>query len=342
MIKNINVYFNRCFTYTSEVIKKLKDNKDDVCYKIFITHPVKNERLENVADYYEIEPEIESDEEYTSYCINFCLEHNIDVFVPRYRAKELSKYSFRFEANNIKVLFAGECSVYDLVDNKEAVYKDLCDGEIIKVPPFKVITNYEKFIEGYKYIKSENFDVCIKPVSGIGAVGFKIIKENNDLIDELYYSSYKISYNHLDYILKTKERFDPFLLSGVLEGYEWSVDCLADKGTLIDAVTRIKTGAYEQEVIIDKKSIDIAKKLTKRYGLDNLYNIQFKLHNNEIYMLEINSRMSAGVFKSCMIGINFLHKCIMKEYGVKAVTECDKERKIKVITKDRFEVEEIY
>ncbi len=337
-MKSINVYFNRCFTDTSEIIKELKNNNDNISYKIYISHPVRNIRLEESADYYELEPEFEKSEDYAEYCINFCINHDIDVFVPRYRVSELSGYSDKFNELGIKTIFVGSRKLYEFIDNKAAVYDDLKDESIIKIPPYKMITNYKEFLDGYEYIKSKEFKVCIKPVSGIGAEGFKVIKEGTSLIDELRFSSFQISYERLCEILNSVEKIEPMLMSGFLPDDEWSIDCLGDNGRLVDSVTRVKSNKFEQIVRIDEKADKIASILTERYKLDNLFNIQFKLKDNEIYLLEINSRMSAGIFKSCKIGINFLHKAIKKAYGEKLESEKYECNKIKVRTENVYDI----
>lgn len=337
-LDRIRVYFNRCFTDTSEIIKELKNNTDGIDYDIYISHPVRNMRLEECSNYYEIESSFEKSEDYADYCLDFCTKHKIDVFIPRFRAAELAAYSEKFSTLGIKVMFIGESQLYEFIDNKAEVYEDLKDSSIIKIPPYKMITNYNEFLEGYEYIKSEGFKVCIKPVSGIGAEGFKVIKEGTSLVDELKFSSFQISYERICEILRSVDSVEPILMSGFLPGDEWSIDCLADKGKLIDAVTRIKYNKFEQNVKINETANNIAAQLVNRYNLDNLFNIQFKLKDDEIYLLEINSRMSAGTFKSCRIGINFLHKAIKKLYGCKVETETYKYHDIKVRTENIYEI----
>jgi len=339
--RKINVYFNRCFTDTSEVIEELKDNEDKIKYKIFISYPYRNEKLENCSDYYEIEPVIESSEDYAQYCLNFCIKYDIDVFVPRFRAKELSKFQGEFKKLGIKVLFIGSESAYKLLDDKAKVYDCLKDNSIIKIPPFKAVTNYEEFIEAYEYVKNSGFEVCIKPTEGIGAIGYKRIIEDVSSIEELSLSNFQISYNHLKKILSSTSNFDPLLVSGVLPGDEWSIDCLGNNGKLVDSVIRIKSGKYEQTVKVDREINIIVEKLVEKFKLNNLFNIQFKLKDDVIYLLEINTRMSAGIFKSCKIGINFLHKAILKEFDYHIKSEMYNLKDIKIITNTKYKVEKI-
>lgn len=340
-IRKINVYFNRCFTDTSEVIKELKNNDDKIKYEIFISYPSRNKKLEECSNYYEIEPVIESAKDYAKYCLDFCVKHDIDVFIPRFRAKELSKFEDEFKSLEIKVLFIGSEKTYKLLDDKAKVYECLKDNSIIKIPPFKAVTNYKEFIGAYEYIKNRGFEVCIKPTEGIGAIGYKRIIEDVSPIEELYLSNFQISYDHLKKILSSTSKFDVLLVSGVLPGDEWSIDCLGNKGKLVDSVIRIKSGKDEQIAKVDKEVNIIVAKIVEKFKLNNLFNIQFKLKDDVIYLLEINTRMSAGIFKSCKIGINFLHKAILKEFNCDIKSEMHNLNDVKIITNNTYEVEKV-
>lgn len=61
------------------------------------------------------------------------------------------------------------------------------------------------------------------------------------------------------------------------------------------------------------------EKLTKRFNLSYLYNIQVKYHKGKVYLIEINPRMSAGIHKSSLAGVNFLYLAIKLLMG-EAVT----------------------
>src|SRR5471030_752231 len=140
---------------------------------------------------------------------------------------------------------------------------------------------------------------------------------------------FQISYNHLKKILSSTSNFDPLLVSGLLPGDEGSIDCLANNGKLVDSLIRIKSGKYEQTVKVDKEVNLIVEKLVEKFNLNNLFDIQFKLKDDIIYLLEINTRMSARIFKSCKIGINFLHKAILKEFDYHTKSEMYKLKDIK-------------
>ena len=325
----MNVYFNSCFTQTAEAIKFLKLSKNNI--KIFITNKYENIYLKNISDFYEIEKEYTSDEEYTEFCLNFCKTHKIDVFYVRYKATELSKYKYRFDEIGVKTTFVTDFNTYKLLDNKVNTYKALESDNIIKIPPYGIATNFEEYKELYKTIKESGFTVCIKPVDGIGGVGFKQIKDDITAYDELMHGNFtSISKERADFVLKTQNVFKPLMVLGYLEGDEYSIDCLAKNGELIDAIPRIKINGYTQLIEPRKDIIDVARKLTNKFGLNNIFNIQVKYHKNQLYLIEINTRMSGGIFKSCMSGINIMSKSLNLLLGKNVISEIDNLRELKV------------
>ena len=334
----MNVYFNSCFTQTAEAIKFLKENKNDI--KIFITNKSENIYLQKIADFYEIEKEYSSAKEYLDFCLNFCKSHKIDIFFVRYRATELSQYKDKFEEIGVKVTFVADFATYKILDNKVDTYKSLENDYIVKIPPYGVATTFMEYDELYKRIKDSGFEVCIKPIDGIGGTGFKRIKENITAYEELMHSGFiSISKERADFIFKTKGIFKPLMVLGYLEGDEYSIDCLAENGILIDAIPRVKINNYTQLIKPDKDLIEVARKLTKKFKLNNIFNIQVKYHKNQLYLIEINTRMSGGIFKSCMSGINIMSKSLDLLLGKNILSEVDILRELKINQKNECDIE---
>jgi len=151
----------------------------------------------------------------------------------------------------------------------------------------------------------------MKPISGIGGNGFKKIIETMTEIDELYLSTGStIAKERIARILQDSRNVEPFIVMEYLEGDEFSIDCLAYQGELIRAIPRRKIDLYCQNVEHRIDLIVIAQKLTKKFNLSYLYNIQVKYHKGKLYLLEINTRMSAGIHKSSLAGVNFLYLAI--------------------------------
>ena len=50
---------------------------------------------------------------------------------------------------------------------------------------------------------------------------------------------------------------------------------------------------------------EISKKFAEVSGLKMPYNLQLRKHNDDWYLLEVNTRMAGGTYKSCLTGFNF-------------------------------------
>ena len=54
----------------------------------------------------------------------------------------------------------------------------------------------------------------------------------------------------------------------------------------------------------------MAIQITERYNLSYIYNVQVKYHKGKVYLIEVNTRMSGGIYKSCFSGVNFLYLAV--------------------------------
>ena len=310
LFRPIRVYFNRCFTTTPKIIQQLLSNPDHQAFKIYISHISQNNYLQEVADYFELEPSVNG-KEYVDYCLNFCHQHKIDVFVPRYNVTTLVNYKEDFEHIGVKVMFIGSSETYQLLESKIETYEALRNTDIVAIPKSFCVENYKDFEKAYQEIIENGSSACMKPISGIGGNGFKRILETMTEVEELYQStSITIAKERILRVLQNSQNVKPFMVSEYLEGDEFSIDCLANEGELIVAIPRKKLDLYRQTIEYRESLVAIAQKLTQRFKLSNLYNIQVKYHKGNVYLIEINTRMSAGIHKSCLAGVNFLYLAI--------------------------------
>lgn len=306
----MNIYFNRCFTQTAKIVELLQSNQNGEKFTIFISHSSRNNYLEAVADHYEIEPKL-TGRAYADYILNFCKEHQIDIFIPRKNMEELVSYKDEFDALGVKVLFIGSEDIYTLLNDKVATYEDLCGTDIVKIPKTYAVTSYETFEEAYRDIRESGEIACMKPISGIGGDGFKIIREDMSEVDELYTTTgANIAKTRVDRVLQSVEKIEPFMMSAFMEDEEYSIDCLGDNGELVVGIPRRKIDRYRNNIEHREELLEIARKLTKRYNLNMLYNIQVRYHKGEAYLIEINTRMSGGMYKSCFTGVNLPYMAI--------------------------------
>jgi hypothetical protein len=108
--------------------------------------------------------------------------------------------------------------------------------------------------------------------------------------------------------------FPELLVMEHLSGAEWSVDCAGRNGQLLCGIQRKKhpQAGYGQEIDNNAAIQGMVERLTAYYGLNGLFNIQFKSRaDGEPRLLEINPRPAGGFGMACLAGVNlaevFLH-----------------------------------
>lgn len=316
------IYFNRCFTTTSQLIEQLNQNPNNDSYEYIISHSMPNHYLETHASHFEIEPSL-TGQAYAGYILNNLKAHNVDFFLPRFQVTTLVKYAHLFEKMGVPTMFVTSDENYQLIENKVALYDDLKPTGIIAIPDTYIVSNLDGFKESYQAIKEQGWsNVCYKPIEGIGGEGFKRIRESIDMKDELFLSSaVQISKERVEDSLARAGQVTPFMLSGFMEGDEYSVDCLAKDGELILAIPRKKVDPYRQSFEYMPELIQIAKDITKRYNMSFLFNIQVKYQRGIPYLVEINTRTSGGLYKAHATGVNMLYEAVRLLEGKEPTTD---------------------
>lgn len=301
----MNIYFNHSFTQTAKIAELLRNNPKMQPIHIVMTQDKNNKYLKDVADVFEYEPNLEG-VSYIDYLIDVCVRHQIDVFIPRKHMTLISKHRDAFAQIGVKVMLIGDDSIYTLLNDKVKTYEELKGKTtVVEIPTTYTITTLADFQKAYLAIRNEGNRACMKPIDGIGGDGFKRIVETMNPLEELYTTtSSSISKERAEMVLSGQEDVPPFMMSAYLEGEEFSIDCLAKDGQLFIAIPRKKIDRYRQTIEYRDELMNIAKELTAHYKLSYLYNIQVKFHKGSWYLIEINTRMSGGLYKSCLTDIN--------------------------------------
>ena len=77
-----------------------------------------------------------------------------------------------------------------LMDNKAAMYRSVEEHNkeghsIVTIPSYRVVNNAEDFKNAYEEMKVDGSRLCIKPVVGEGASGFRMLDDEADTISFL-------------------------------------------------------------------------------------------------------------------------------------------------------------
>lgn len=312
----MNIWFNRWFTTVSHYIDMIRENPDQRKFMVYGTHPNKDALYLQNCDFAFGEPDV-SGEEYIQFCLEFCKQHKIDIFIPRKENVLISQRLGLFEELGVKVLVCPDAELMEIMDNKAAAYQSLTgrakNGKpLIAIPDYSVVNTVDHFKHAYEQLRKKGHTVCIKPVIGEGANGFRVIREENDTIDQLFYHGMgrRIPFHYACEILGQSEKFPDLMVLEFLEGPEYSIDCLATDEKLIAAIPRLKSSGRVRELVEHFELIKMAHAFHQEYKLPFVFNIQVKYNKGVPKLLEINPRMSGGMHFSCLSGINMPYLAI--------------------------------
>ncbi|KMM35824.1 ATP-grasp domain-containing protein [Guptibacillus hwajinpoensis] len=312
----MKIWFNRWFTTVAHYIDLIRNNEDGAVFEIYGSHPNEDALYLQYCDYAFVEPDISGDA-YIDYCLSVCIEKEVDLFIPRKENVLISQNLSKFHEIGVKVLVCN-AELMALMDNKAAMYESITEREkekgqpLVPLPDYVVVNNVDEFREAYTHLTKKGHTVCFKPVIGEGANGFRVIKEGQETIEELLTEGVtrRISMEHACSILSQKETFPDLMVLEYLEGYEYSIDCLAYDGELHLAIPRKKTGGRIRELEDNQELLAIARALHREYNIDYISNIQVKFSKGVPKLLEINPRMAGGLNISCLSGVNIPYEAI--------------------------------
>ena len=138
-------------------------------------------------------------------------------------------------------------------------------------------------------------------------LGFSVLDEERSSAQLLLAGvQYHIGLDDLRRGFAVMETFRPMLVMEYLDGHEFSVDCVGDHGRLVCAVPRKKPLLAGQGQTIDLRDdiLQSTRQLTAAYGLNGVFNVQFREGQHGLGLLEINPRMSGGIAMACLAGPN--------------------------------------
>lgn len=135
--------------------------------------------------------------------------------------------------------------------------------------------------------------LILKPRSGRGSVGVRVVRSHEELQAEL-------------------ERRPELLVQEFVEGPEFTVDIVADReGQVISAVPRerlvTKAGmCVKGRTVKEPRLLDLAVHVAEEFGLASRGNVQFcrSVRDGDDYLIEINPKFGAGLPLTTAAGVN--------------------------------------
>lgn len=296
------IWFNHWFSTAFHLISLMKSGDNGLYFIGTSTNTLAVYR--EVCDEWYGEPTDVSENEYVDFCLKFCEEHAVDIFVPRRNMAAISARSAEFARLGVKLFADLNADLLRILDSKTATYNYFRERNFDIIPSMKTARSAEEFESAYNELKCGCERVCYKLETDEGARSFRVIDDRINGISALLNApNTKISLENALKILRQYDFKIPVLLMPYLSGQEISVDCLKTAAGYI-ILPRYKNGRYSH-VEFNREIKDLCAEMLNETALEMPANIQFKLENGKPYLLEINPRMSGGLQLSCAAtGIN--------------------------------------
>ena len=116
----MRIWFNHWFSTAYNLITELKKGciENNIDIQIIGSNRLNSCVYKVLCDEFYTEPIEISDDNYVKWCIDFCKEHHIDVFIPRRERSSISKYLSECEQMNVKVMVDDNSELIDKCSNQ--------------------------------------------------------------------------------------------------------------------------------------------------------------------------------------------------------------------------------
>lgn len=311
----MKIWFNHWFSTAYHLIGLIRQG-DPERFTFIGTNQNETAVYQKACDEWAQEPSPEDPEAYVQFCLDFCREHRVDIFVPRRRLPEIVAAGERFRAQGVRLLANDDPRMIRILDDKQETYRFYRERGFDCLPPVRIAHSLKEFQSGSEELQEAGFRVCYKLVRDEGARSFRVIDESMDTPAALLeMPGAKVTKATALRVLSGHDFENPVLLMPYLSGTEISADCLTtDSGPII--IPRFKTNARYAKVMLDETIVEECRKILSVTPLPMPANIQFKMDRGKPWLLEINPRMSGGLQQSCLAsGINIPSLAVHKLLG---------------------------
>lgn len=308
----IRVWFNHTYATNGHVIQMLRENPQRRAVHIVGTHTDADSPVLVACDEAYPEPDA-APEDYLTWALRFAREHRIDVLVPRLHMAELADARSEFAALGTRLLCADGDTVRRF-ENKPAGYRAAA-ALGLPVPPHQVVADAAALRDAHKQLSELAPVVCMKPTRGAGGAGFRIV--STDPPDVADYAGQVRPKVNLDSVCTALERAEAdgrplpqLMLMPFLTGPEISVDVLADDAGQVRAAIGRGRSRRRRLLVDDVPAREVAEALTRAHRVGYLSNTQVRYwqgpdeHTARPYLLELNPRISGGLFQTVLAGVN--------------------------------------
>ena len=302
----MRVWYNRAFSSVSTAIGLIREADTEARFHIIYSNANPHVNAARVAHEFFEEPTGLDTDGYIAWCLAFCREHKVDIFIPGKASTAIAGEMARFQEQGTRVLSAGTVPALELIHDKARFYAGV-DLPLAPVAEFRVFEDVQQFDAAYAELRARHAVLCVKPSESVFGLGFAVLDEERSSAALLLAGEqYRIGLADMRRGLAELGTFRTMLLMEYLDGHEYSVDCVGENGRLVAAVARKKPRMAGRGQLIDMRSDILAAttKLAADFGLNGCFNVQYREGGDALRLLEINPRMSGGIGMACVAGPN--------------------------------------
>lgn len=273
--------------------------------KVHASNSEKSHALQ-MADQYFISPLI-YEENYIDSILNYCLQNDIHAVIPLFDIDlpVLAKNKQSFDKEGITVI-VGHVNFIKTCNDKWLTFKFLKKNSFYAPKSYLSVKSAQKDIVQQKLF----FPLIIKPRWGMGSIGI-YQADNNQELEILYNKTLKnIQNSYLKY--ESQHNFnESVIIQEKLQGSEYGLDVFNDlQGTFLTAIPKkkiaMRSGETDiAEIIEHPKLYIIGEKLANLSKHPGNLDVDCFLVNDEIYILEMNSRFGGQYPFSHLSGVDF-------------------------------------
>lgn len=302
----MRVWFNRTFSSVHTAIKLIREADTNSRFHIIHSNANPHSPAAGVAHAFFVEPTGLDDAAYIDWCLAFCREQRVDIFIPGKGATLLASEHDRFAAIGTRIQSVASATALATIHDKARFYAEttVTTAPVADFAPFDTL---EQFDAAHALLRPRHATLCLKPAHSVFGLGFAVLDEQRSSAALLIQGvEYHTGLQDFRRGLGELGTVRTMLLMEYLDGHEYSVDCVGDRGHLMTAVARKKPLQAGHGQLIDMRDDLLAATadLARMYGLSGMFNVQFRESGGHLRLLEINPRMSGGIGMACVAGPN--------------------------------------
>ena len=293
------IYFPRSFGSTYNMIHVVKKyfKQKNIETTIIVSHPDANSLTLHAADIKLIEPTYNA-EENASFYESVVLDFKVNLIIPGESSLVFFKENEdKFISLGAKLMISGAADLLNILRSKTLTYQYFKEKNIdIAIPLYRNVNTLDAFVKICQEIESIGSIPCFKPDVSQGAAGFRIVDNTVNTGNLLYgFPGHRASLDYYISLFKECAQFPNLIVTEYLSGEEVTLDTLSYNNECICYFPRIKD--LNNRYVIDRPFFKplIADFISKS-GINYLWNIQLRYHNNKPYLLEVNPRYSGGSY----------------------------------------------